>query len=282
MINLTCLSKKIFYIPLSLFIVSLLFLNSCDENFNPVKENDRFLYSIFGFLDSSEEKQWIRVINLQEEIDSTDYGFGGSVTLENLDTGEKSVLKDSLFQYTDKFYAYNFWTEQEINPESKYRITAERSDGAYSSVTVVVPDSFKDPEYLPPVSSRDPGRLIIHEIDNLADASIRYKIKYNLSNLIVSQSISVISDTISRGNDSYYIPITTDRISEATKDLDTADIIECELYVARAGPDWIHFSSLDPNLIALPDGISNVENGTGYVVGVTSKSIPYPNASCSD
>jgi hypothetical protein len=271
---------KTLTIPLLLII--LLSLNSCDESLDPVKENDLFYYSMFGYLDSSEEQQWIRVIHLQEETDTTGDGIDGIVTLENLESGETSVLNDSLFQYSDDIYAYNFWTEQDIEPAGTYRITAERSDGVTSSVTVDTPETFEDPEYQPPVFAEDTGRLIIRGVDNLADASIRFKVRFNVANITVNNTISVISDTIATGPNSYYIPIYPDLISLATRDLDTVDIIDCELYVARAGSDWIDFSSLDRNLIALPDGISNVDNGTGYVVGVTSKRIFYPNGSCTD
>jgi hypothetical protein len=269
-------------ITILLLFIAFIGLNSCDETLDPVKENDLFFYSIFGYLDSSEERQWIRVINLQEEIDTTGEGIDGIVRLENLQTGESSILKDSLFQYSDKFYAYNFWTEQDIDPTGSYRITAERSDGITSSVTVEIPETFEDPEYQPPISAGDPGRLIIKGVDNLADASIRFKVRFNVANITVNNTIQVISDTIATGPNSYYIPIYPDQISLAIRDLDSVDIIDCELYVARAGPDWVDFSSLDRNLIALPDGISNVDNGTGYVVGVTSKRIFYPNRSCTD
>jgi hypothetical protein len=269
-------------ITILLLFIAFIGLNSCDETLDPVKENDLFYYSIFGYLDSSEERQWIRVINLQEEIDTTGEGIDGIVRLENLQTGESSILKDSLFQYSDKFYAYNFWTEQDIDPTGSYRITAERSDGITSSVTVEIPETFEDPEYQPPISAGDPGRLIIKGVDNLADASIRFKVRFNVANITVNNTIQVISDTIATGPNSYYIPIYPDQISLAIRDLDSVDIIDCELYVARAGPDWVDFSSLDRNLIALPDGISNVDNGTGYVVGVTSKRIFYPNRSCTD
>jgi hypothetical protein len=269
-------------ITILLLFIAFIGLNSCDETLDPVKENDLFYYSIFGYLDSSEERQWIRVINLQEEIDTTGEGIDGIVRLENLQTGESSILKDSLFQYSDKFYAYNFWTEQDIDPTGSYRITAERSDGITRSVTVEIPETFEDPEYQPPISAGDPGRLIIKGVDNLADASIRFKVRFNVANITVNNTIQVISDTIATGPNSYYIPIYPDQISLAIRDLDSVDIIDCELYVARAGPDWVDFSSLDRNLIALPDGISNVDNGTGYVVGVTSKRIFYPNRSCTD
>ncbi|MDR9365635.1 MAG: hypothetical protein RI575_09875 [Balneolaceae bacterium] len=273
------LKKSYVLIPLAMFV--LLSFAGCDESLNPVKENDRFIYSIAGYLDSSADRQWIRVIHLQEETDTTGKGIDGTITLENLENGETSVLNDSLFQYSENLYAYNFWTEQNIEPRHTYRITAERSDGAMSSVTVEIPDTFKDPVYYPPAVPGDKGRLVIEGIDNLADASIRFKIRYNVAGFTLNQSIPIIADTISTAA-GYYIPIAPNRIAQATEDLETVDIFDCELYVARAGEDWVDFPSIDRNLIALPEGISNVEQGTGYVVGVTSKRISYPSGSCSD
>ncbi|MDZ7718458.1 MAG: hypothetical protein U5K72_06520 [Balneolaceae bacterium] len=268
-------------LAISLLFIALFSLNSCDDTLDPVKENDRFIYSIYGYLESSADTQWVRVIHLQEEIDTTGGGIDGTIKMENLENGESSILKDSLFQYSEDVYAYNFWTKQNIEPRGTYRITAERSDGAVSSVTVEIPDTFKDPVYFPPATPGDPGRLVIEEIDNLADASIRFKIRYNVAGFTVNKSIPIIADTISRAA-GYYIPIFPNQIALATKDLDTVDIFDCELYVAQAGEDWVDFPNIDRNLIALPEGISNVETGTGYVVGVTSKRIPYPNGSCTD
>lgn len=48
-----------------------------------------------------------------------------------------------------------------------------------------------------------------------------------------------------------------------------------QIFMASAGPAWIDFSVVDDEIIILPDGISNVEKGVGYVTGVYSKTIPY-------
>jgi hypothetical protein len=277
----TIRSNKIHFV-FPLFLIAFFSLNSCDDSLDSFKENDRFIYSISGYLDSSADTQWIRVIHLQEEIDTTGKGIDGTIKMENLENGETTILKDSLFQYSDDVYAYNFWTKQDVEPRGTYRITAERSDGAVSSVTVEIPDTFEDPVYHSPASPGDPGRLVIRGVDNLVDVSIRFKIRYNVSGITVNSSIPIISDTIATAGDNYYIPIFPDKIARATQDLDTADILDCELYVARAGADWVDFPSIDRNLIALPEGISNVEDGTGYVVGITSKRIHYPNGSCAD
>jgi hypothetical protein len=59
-----------------------------------------------------------------------------------------------------------------------------------------------------------------------------------------------------------------------------------ELLVAAAGPNWPE-NSLDDETVALPDAVTHIENGFGFVGGVVSKrlNIPigdYREASCFD
>src|SRR5690625_7412158 len=46
-------------------------------------------------------------------------------------------------------------------------------------------------------------------------------------------------------------------------------------FIASAGPGFHPFPFLDENVTALPGGISNIQNGTGYVAGVVSQTNPY-------
>lgn len=275
----TILQKPAFLI----LILMGFYLSACDESLDPFKENDRFIFSMFGYFDATDETNWIRVINLQEEVDRTGRGINGTVTLENLSSGEAAVLKDSLFQYSANIYAYNFRTDKKLEPNEIYKLRAVRSDGAESSVIITMPDDFREPEFRTATFPGEPDGLSIWEVDNLAEASVRFNVRYVQAEITQRMSISLLSDTIPSGSDQYLIPVESTIISDATVDLDDVEITDCEFYVAKAGPEWVDFSSIDRNLIALPEGgISNVENGTGYVVGVVSRRIKFPNVHCTD
>jgi hypothetical protein len=271
--------KSVFLI----LILTGLCLNACDESLDPFKENDRFIFSMYGYVDASDGTNWIRVINLQEEVDRTGRGINGTVTLENLSTGETAVLEDSLFQYSANIFAYNFRTDKNLEPGGTYRLTAVRFDGAESSVIINIPDDFREPEFRTATFPGEPDGLRIWEVDNLAEASVRFNVRYVQAEITQRISVSLLPDTIQSGSDQYLIPVESSIISDATVDLDDVEITDCEFYVAKAGPEWVDFSSIDRNLIALPEGgISNVENGTGYVVGVVSRRIKFPNVHCTD
>lgn len=52
-------------------------------------------------------------------------------------------------------------------------------------------------------------------------------------------------------------------------------VFKKQIFTASAGPDFIDFGQTDERVIALPQGISNVINGTGYLAGIVSKTVPY-------
>lgn len=71
-----------------LFFGSFLFLTSCDPTFEPLGENDRYHFSIYGYLDASADTQWVRVGTAREAIDDVPDPSGITVTLENIQSGE--------------------------------------------------------------------------------------------------------------------------------------------------------------------------------------------------
>jgi hypothetical protein len=59
------------------------------------------------------------------------------------------------------------------------------------------------------------------------------------------------------------------------------EYLQHQLFVASGGPEWNEeLNDLKDIEYALPEVISNVENGTGYIFGIVSKSVPFK--SCFD
>jgi hypothetical protein len=52
-------------------------------------------------------------------------------------------------------------------------------------------------------------------------------------------------------------------------------LIDQQIFIASAGPDFHYFPFMDDKLIHLPEGVTNVVNGVGYLAGIVSKTIPY-------
>lgn len=264
-----------------LLFVSILFAG-CDDTLHPFKENDRFFFSIYGYIDTSEDIQWIRVVDLQDQTGPSESGINGTVTIEHLESGETITMHDSLFHFASRYSAFNFWTDAGFQHSASYRIKAEREDGASSSVIIDMPSDFRDPHVHQPFIPDALDELTIWEVENLADVAIRFNVYHPDGVAAQPMAVSLLHQVITVGNDQYTVPINRELIGNAVRGMENITIRDCRIFVAKGGSDWLDFSSIDPDLIMLPEGISNVDQGTGYVAGVKSKTIPYAHALCQD
>lgn len=273
----------------ALITASFVFLNACEDTFEPMKENDRYFFSIYGFLDASADTQWVRIIPLRTGLNQLPE-LDATVTLENLETGETSVMHDSLFQYTGGNQAWNFWTTMELSPEGSYRLAAVNGDGQESSVVVEMPPDFPTPIVFEDDDSEfGVDTLEISGVENLADVRTIWRISEISTSRISIFNYPHLQDTVEVFPGFHKLEINTmDNIESIARNFhpDFNEAIELftpqqsQVWVASAGPGWLFFPDIDENVVTLPDGISNVENGTGYLIGIVSKTVPLK--SCFD
>jgi len=264
-------------------LLSVLFLQSCDESFEPLVENDRFFYSMYGYLDASADTNWIRIIPLREGIDQLP-DVVSVVTLEHLETGETSVMNDSLFTYAGGRQALNYWTTMELFPGQTYRLKAEREDGESSTVIIEMPEDFPTPIVLEDQNSiHGLDTVLVEGVANLADVRTLWKVDETFSLRTPVYNFAHLQDTVEVIGNNWVVELRTANDfnslarlyeSEQFQIDELITVTHKQVWVASAGPDWLFFPDIDENIIALPDGISNVENGTGYVIGVVSKTVP--------
>ncbi|MGM0460084.1 MAG: hypothetical protein ACQERO_12130 [Bacteroidota bacterium] len=272
--------KRIYYYPT---ILLLLFFSACDQPFEPIREDDLLRFSIAGYLDASEDEQRIRVVNLHQQNVREGTGFEGSVYLQDVSQDSVVPMVPEYRQYSQIRAAYNFTTDYPIEPNRTYRIIAEQDDGDQSSVQVRTPGDFADPEFEPGTFDMPPG-FRIREVTNIAEVSIRYQLLYPESQTREMRKI-VLTNQVRRSGNSYFVIVRNDIMLNDLRDVDdlgAVEITNCEFFVAGGGPDWIDFNNLSDDQITLPNGITNVENGTGYVASVLSKRVLYENNTCND
>lgn len=124
---------------ISLLLVGFTLLLGCDTSLQPIDE-DTGLFSIYGYLTLSNRPHYIRIRNLKDPVfDGSDAGIPATVTLEHLETGTTETLDDSIVVFQG-VQTHNFKSSQDIQPDDKYRIVVERSDGASTQVTATMPE----------------------------------------------------------------------------------------------------------------------------------------------
>lgn len=271
----------VFFIVIISFMSIYFTITACNESFNPFQENDRYTFSIYGYLDASVDTQWVRVMPVRQSFFLSPDSLDVTVTLEHLHPdGKTSILNDSLFFYGQSAYAWNFWTTMNLQPAQTYRLRAERPDGSNSFVTVTLPEDFPDP-VIDVDFEESKEYVIVRGVENLADVHSEHLLFHYLSDITIVYNFNHHQDSLAnylQQPDRHKVLLNPSNAQEflATYvEENPYTVLQREVYVASAGPEWHFFPDIFEEVIQLPDGISNVKNGVGYVVGIVSKKIPW-------
>ena len=204
-------------------------------------------------------------------------------TLEHLASGRAIPFYDSLFTFgelTAERIAYNFWSSEPIVHGATYRLTVTRSDGAVSAATVTLPPPYPDPELLLPEQRDTPvpsftAAIRIREVEQLAD--LRLVISFHQQGESAENTGTVSLSYLDRvaaigGNLGVQFRPYNDFFSQVPGCPIVDDV---QVFIAAAGPEWPEFSTIDDETLALADVVTNVENGIGFLGGVSRKTMPW-------
>ncbi len=278
------------FLPFTFCLVSffLLILSGCDDSFQPLQENDRYFFSIYGYLDASADTQWVRVGPLREQRDMLPEKPKMQVTLNHLRSDHTIVMNDSLLQISGD-NLLNVWTTNDIKAGHTYRLQAKRPDGKTSQVTVTLPEELPTPRL------REENRLIgqgpaytvfIDGMNPLADVQSRWFVRLKAPGIDQKKMFYFSYKNEAEKDHLGEYKVTMDPDWEREQLLSQSiiphppdgeiQVLHRQVFVAIAGPEWKDdIDSLDDLVYALPESLTNVEDGLGYMVGVVSKSIPF-------
>ncbi|MCG2587665.1 hypothetical protein [Rhodohalobacter sulfatireducens] len=260
------------------FITSILILTSCDQTFEPLKENNIYNFTISGYLNASADTQWVRVGTVRESIDEPPNPEGIQVTLEDIQSGETVIMNDSVFTFKN---VLNYWTTMDIKNEQTYRITVER-DGKMSSVTVTTPKELSSPYVLNPTNPNGADIYIDDEIEHIADVQSVYYVILSPGTEDIRRVYRfpiryTLQHTFAYSGSNFAFANWNREEAHIEQSLGNTDysIVKRQVFIAAGGPEWVDDMSSIDNLEYFLDGTaSNVENGLGYVVGVDAKWFP--------
>tara|TARA_R100001143_G_C3359521_1_gene134636 strand:- start:675 stop:1592 length:918 start_codon:yes stop_codon:yes gene_type:complete len=263
---------------LLLTVISLLSLSGCDDTFQPFQENDTYVFSIQGYLDASADTQWVRVGTVRQIIDEPPNPDGITVTLKDLESGETAVLKDSLIASLN---VLSYWTTMEVKHDQSYEITAERTDGNKSRVTLTTPPEF------PPLHIIFQGGIgvtpgvsiwIDDSIEHIADLQSVWYVNIIRETEVQRRIFTFPLRNTLEPSRSYGGTYTT--VNDWDRELAliqqevgmgaVVSVVNRQIFAASGGPEWNDdISSINDLEYFISGNNSNVENGLGYVVGVS-------------
>lgn len=251
---------------------------SCDESFEPREENNAYFYSMYGYLDATADTQWLRIAPVREDFDPTRDQIDATVTIRNVDTGQEEIMNDSLFSPNPLVVMWNYWTTMPIEPEATYEVTATRSDGITSSSRITIP-----PDYPTPIYYVYNGQevMIVRDVKNVADVQAIWRIRDTFFNREYVYTFSHIQDSLfspfGYSNEILFQLDANRDIGLIARDFPDTDfeVLDRQVFIASAGPQWINLYTVDENVYTLAEGVSNVENGVGFMLGTITKTVPW-------
>lgn len=164
----------------ALLFPALLVVSGCDSTIEPFAEKGT--YSIYGYLETSRDEQFIRVKPLTVPVSKVDSAsMEATVTLENRTKGTSEVLPDSIIRYEDvEFTAvtHNYWTDTPVAPGTKYRLTIDPADGPPVRATTITPTASDVNVHPRSGECRDLFKVVFEDIDDPRRVRARIDVRY--------------------------------------------------------------------------------------------------------
>ncbi|HET6569488.1 MAG TPA: hypothetical protein VFG50_16080, partial [Rhodothermales bacterium] len=259
-------------------LAATLVTSSCETGFEPFDESD-YYFSIFGYLDSRADTQFVRVTPLRDSLEASPAPFDGVVTLQDLSTGATTTWQDSVFIIQGRV-AHLFWSAQPIESGQTYRFSVERSDGAASTATVALPDSFRAPllrDGGSPGVTHPVQSIVLRDIQYLAALDVTYYVQADSAlGTTMPVTISYLKRAVPGaqgllvGFDAYDDLLKTHVVPGCPT------VVAVQVDVAAATADWPDFTNVNDETLALLGTNANVKNGVGLLGGIASMRIPWP------
>jgi hypothetical protein len=256
------------------FVSFFLSVIGCEQTFQPIDKTDD-VFSMYGVLDVHSDTQWVRVMPIGGTLlpeNPTDLGV--EVRLIRESTSETTVLYDSLFNFSGDTYVRNYMLPDSVYPEEVYTIIASNQEGEESTVVLDTPSYLEIPEV-----DENNGKTIVRGMltDSLVVVSMNYLVQpftaFGCGDEL-EVSISQMDNTFiyADGRFSFSIEGTQKIVDE----VGTRDFVinHRKIEVVTATQSWPNASELDDIEVALPEVLSNVENGTGVVAGIARRIVP--------
>jgi hypothetical protein len=126
--HITDQERRIHYkYGLFLLLCAFIFAAGCNQTFEPLQENNKYFFTLFGYLDASADTQWVRVGTVRQSIKELPNPIGIQVLLEDIESGQTDIMNDSVFTSIN---VLNYWSTMDIKNEkptvSRWQVKMEK------------------------------------------------------------------------------------------------------------------------------------------------------------
>lgn len=263
-----------------LIVIGLLTLTSCSETFLDPFENDGRYYSVYGYLDAMETVHHLRVVEVTrfaEQIDASQpdtRNFDAQVSTTDLTSGETTRWTHQLKRLSDGSYGHVFTGRFLVRPGRTYRLEVLRSDGKMTSAETTVPRfpiTVPDPDTLFFPYEASPDSAFSASV-TLPDIASPWDITlfYDLQGQNVEVPYGRPGSRTETGGWTFDVDMPTDApLMRSFLELGSSDPLPLlhaiTLQIRALDANWDPPGGVfDPDILAQPGTMTNVENGYGF------------------
>ena len=271
-------------------LVLSLLLSACEESVSPILESDQ-QFTIFGTLDMDQDTQFVRVIPIRPTL-VADAGAPLDVTFTSTDLidGQRLAWRDSTVQFADGTVGHVFYAPVRVRPGHTYRIEIQPSGSSIitSAETTVPaqPEAVIMPEVLQIVFTtqvRARQQILWEGLDeepfsieqwyrffSIEDFSFRdVQLPYVPLNGLAEGQADVWEMDLNLVRDRDTLSTMIDlNASTALAGLGMTITLLDDAFAPPGG-------EFDPDVLAQPGTLSNVENGFGFIGSVGRFSVEW-------
>jgi hypothetical protein len=263
------------------FVLAGVLFASCEDSFIDPFANDGKYFTLYGYLDESKNFQpgtlhAVRVVPITrsspvvDDPDSPNAQIDAEVFSIDVETGQEVRWGHSLVELADGTYGHLFQTRFFIEAGATYRLEVRRSDGIVARAETRVPTTTSIvPDAAEPIVTDGVMRqeVLLPGVRSLWDVEIIYQIG---DAICFQGSPARVSygrvGTSSEAGWRLRVNITDD-VRELEQRLGTSDWRVCSIGIRTRIMDsaWTPPGDVfDPETLALPASLSNVDNGYGF------------------
>lgn len=256
---------------------------ACDNTVDPFIETDRY-FTVFGYLDTGSDRQYVRVIPLRKEIVEEDAeSLDAVVTATDLDSGIEHSWRDSVITYSDGSIGHVFVSDFRPVPGRTYRFEVERSDGVVTWAQTRVPEA-EIADVVPPTQFGTGPITQVVNWEGVDVSPFRVEVWYRFSEFPPSSPFKEFVVTY-RGEDvgrripeGWQVPV---KLSEDTEEIlplvrEGSPLLGIGMRLTMSDDFWRPPGGVfDEEVLVQPGTFSNVQRGFGFLGSVNQYTVEW-------
>lgn len=264
-------------------VLLVLVFGACDNTVDPFIETDRY-YTIFGYLDTGSDRQYVRVVPFRQQIDAEDgEPLDAVVTATDLDSGMKYVWRDSVITFRDGSIGHVFVSDFRPIPGRTYRFEVERADGVVTWAQTLVPEA-ENAEVIPPAQFGTGPITQVVNWEGIDVAPFRVEVWYRFSEFPHSTpfkefAVTYRGDEIGRKlPDGWQVPVNLSEDAEEIKPFvrDGSPLLGIGMRLTMSDDFWRPPGGVfDEEVLVQPGTFSNVQHGFGFFGSVNQYAVEW-------